>query len=557
MNTLLIGIVFVGWLVLGYRRYGHRIARRLIGPDPDRPVPSRALRDGLDFEPAPAPVLFGHHFSSIAGAGPIVGPLLGVRYFGWLPSLLWIALGSVFLGAVHDYTALMASVRNEGHSLGEIAERNLGRRARTVLSVFLWCALVLVIAVFGVITAKTLVTQPAMVIPTFGLILVAMLFGRVVLRRGGRLLVPTLVALLVLAGLIRLGRAYPIALGETVLGLPVLTFWFWALMLYCILASVLPVWLLLQPRDYLSTWILYLGLGGGFLGLVVAHPAVTAPPLAAWASPSHGPLWPMLFVMIACGAISGFHSLVASGTSSKQLASEVDGLRVGYGAMILEGALAGLVVLLAAGALPWDDAAVPAAGSLQHLVDTGGGPIVAFATGLSRVVERLPLVTGPTGLFFGILMINAFVITTLDTSTRLARFILQELGSGFALLANRWGATLVTVAVAGWLGSSDSYTRIWPVFGATNQLVAALALIVVTAWLVARGRPCLYTLIPGLIMLTTTIAALLWQGFRFLGQGKGLLAGIALGLVVLAVFIAWEARSVLLATRRARAPEHK
>jgi len=555
MNSLTLGIILAAWLILGYRRYGRLIARKLIGPDPNRPVPSETQRDGMDFEPAPTTVLFGHHFSSIAGAGPIVGPLLGVRYFGWLPSLLWIALGSVFMGAVHDYTALMASVRNQGHSVGEIAERNLGRRVRTVLSIFMWLALVLVIAVFGVITAKTLVTQPAMVIPTFGLILVAMLFGKLVLRGSGRLLAPTLLALLALGGLIELGLLLPVRLGTTVLGLPVLTFWFWVLMLYCVLASVLPVWLLLQPRDYLSTWILYLGLGGGFLGLVVAHPHITAPALSGWDSPTHGPLWPMLLVMIACGAISGFHSLVASGTSSKQLANETDGLKVGYGAMILEGALAGLVVLLAAGALPWDASAVPAAGSLQQLISpAGGGPIVAFATGLSRVVERLPLVTGPAGLFFGILMINAFVITTLDTSTRLARFILQELGAGVPLLSGRLGATLVTVAAAGWLGASDSYTRIWPVFGATNQLVAALALIVVTAWLVSRGRPRLYTLIPALIMLVTTVTALLWQGFRFLGQGKTFLATISLGLVALALFIAWEARAILLGGRRDSGP---
>ncbi len=545
MNTLWIGGALAVWLVLGYRLYGRWIARRLVDPDDDRPVPSREQADGLDYHAARTPVLFGHHFSSIAGAGPIVGPLLGVLYFGWLASLLWIAIGTVFIGAVHDYVSLMASVRNRGVSVGEIAEQTLGRRARLVLSIFLWCALVLVIAVFGVITARTFVTQPTIVLPTFGLILLAVVFGKTVLRAGLRLGPATLASLLVLGGLIYLGQRLPIDVGETALGLPATTFWFWILMIYCVLASVLPVWMLLQPRDYLSTWILYLGLGGGFLGLLVLHPDVSAPALTGF-HVAQGPVWPVLFVMIACGAVSGFHSLVASGTTSKQLSRESDGLRVGYGAMILEAALAGLVVLTAAGALDWDAGAAPGPGSLQFLMsEAGGGPIVAFATGLGRLVDALPLLTAPLGLFFGMLMINAFVITTLDTSTRLARFVLQELCRDLPVARNRWVATLVTVLVAGWLGASDSYTRIWPVFGATNQLVAALSLIVVSCWLVGLRKPRLATLVPALFMLATTVAALIWQAKHFLDEGRILLAGIAAGLVILAVFIAWEARTLL------------
>jgi len=545
LNTLWIGGALAVWLVLGYRLYGRWVARRLIAPDDGRSVPSDTRADGLDYHAAKTPVLFGHHFSSIAGAGPIVGPLLGVHYFGWLASLLWVAIGAVFIGAVHDYVSLMASVRSKGVSVGEIAEQTLGRRARLVLSVFLWCALVLVIAVFGVITARTFTSQPTIVLPTFGLILLAMVFGKLVLRAGLRLGPATLAALLILAGLIYLGQRIPVDVGETVLGLPAVTFWFWILMAYCVLASVLPVWLLLQPRDYLSTWILYLGLGGGVLGLLALHPDFTAPVFTRF-HVDQGPMWPMLFVMIACGAISGFHSLVASGTTSKQLARETDGLRVGYGAMILEAALAGLVILTAAGALDWDAGAAPAAGSLQYLMSNeGGGPIVAFATGLSRLVDALPLLTAPLGLFFGILMINAFVITTLDTSTRLARFVLQELCRDVPLLRGRWTATLITVVLAGWLGASDSYTRIWPVFGATNQLVAALALIVVSSWLVGLRKPRLITLVPALFMLATTVAALVWQAWHFFGDGRHLLAGIAAGLVVLALFIAWEARALL------------
>lgn len=552
MSSLLVGAALAVWLTLGYRVYGRILARRLFAPDDANPVPSHTKADGRDYHAAKAPVLFGHHFSSIAGAGPIVGPLIGVLHFGWGASLLWIALGSVFMGAVHDYTALMASVRSGGCSVGEIAERSLGRRARVVLSLFLWAALVLVVAVFGVITAKTFVTRPGIVIPTFGLIGVAMLFGALVLRRGVGLPAGTLISLAALAGLIWLGERFPLAVADGALGMPAVTFWFWTLMAYCVLASVLPVWLLLQPRDYLSTWILYLGLAGGLLGLLAARPELHAPAFLGPSSPVHGPVWPMLFVMIACGAISGFHSLVGGGTTSKQLARETDGLRVGYGAMVLEAGLAGLVVLIAAGALPWDAGAAPAAGSLQHLMGAGGGPVLAFATGFGTLVDALPGLTAPMGLFFGVLMINAFVVTTLDTSTRLARFVLEELGAGAPVIGNRWGATLLTVGAAGWLGASGGYDRIWPVFGATNQLVAALALLVVSAWLVGLRKPRRYTLIPALLMLATTVGALAWQVAGFLREGRTFLAAAGVVLVLLALFLAWEARWLLQLRRPAR-----
>jgi len=556
MNTLLLGTILVAWLVLGYRFFGSRVARRLVEPDDNRPTPAHAQHDGLDYHPAPNAVLFGHHFSSIAGAGPIVGPLIGVLFFGWVPALLWIALGSVFIGAVHDYLALMASVRHRGRSLGDLAQQYVGSRAKLILAVFLWLALVLIIAVFGVITAQTLTTQPEIVLPTFGLIALAFLFGWLVLRRQWLPLLPaTILALVLLAGLIFLGTRFPIDLGEDVLGLPAKILWFWVLMGYCVIASVLPVWSLLQPRDYLSTWILYLGLAGGFLGIVFAHPAIHSPAWIGFESAAQGPLWPMLFVLIACGAVSGFHSLVAGGTTSKQLNKESDGLRIGYGPMIVEAGLAGLVVLIAAGALGWDPSSRPAADSLQYLMGEGGGPIVAFGTGFSNITAALPGLTPAIGLFFGMLMINAFVITTLDTSTRLGRFILQELVRDLPILGNRWGATLVTVLLAAWLGASDSYTTIWPVFGATNQLVAALALVFVSAWLVSRGKPRWYTLGPAIFMLVTCCGALVYQGVGFLNQGKILLACISLALLILAGFLAWEARVQLVGRQSASPPD--
>jgi carbon starvation protein len=365
----------------------------------------------------------------------------------------------------------------------------------------------------------------------------------------------TIIALGALAGLLALGEQVPVALPETPWGLPAAKVWFWVLMVYCVIASVLPVWLLLQPRDYLSMWVLFLGLGLGFLGVIAARPEIQAPAFISFTT-AKGPIWPMMFVIIACGAISGFHSLVSGGTSSKQLDSEKQGLSIGYGAMITEAILAVLVVIIAAAALSWDPEKQDAALGFQYLMDKdkGGGPIVAFATGFGRLIDALPVLTATAGVYFGMLMLNAFVITTLDTSTRLARFIVAEVGGKkVPALSNRLVGTVLTVLAAAALGSTGGYKLIWPIFGATNQLVAALALIVVSAWLVGVGKPRKYTLIPAMFMLVTTVGALIYQAYDFL-LVKGevwqnfFLGGLALLLCGLAAFIALEARQVLAST---------
>ncbi len=556
MSSLILGAILLLWLVGGYLIYGRFIQRRLVQPQ-DTATPAHALKDGLDYSPARRSLLFGHHFSSIAGAGPIVGPLIGVLFFGWLFATLWIAIGSVFAGAVHDYLVLMASVRNQGKSIADVAEAQLGRRAKLVFSIFLWLTLVLVIAVFGEVTAETLVKQPAIVIPTFGLIVVAVVFGWAVYRLGLPIWLGTLLALGTLAGLLFLGERFPLALPETLLGMSASRFWFWVLMIYCLIASVLPVWLLLQPRDYLSMWVLFLGLGLGFLGVIAARPEIQAPAYISFGT-AKGPIWPMMFVIIACGAISGFHSLVSGGTSSKQLDAEKHGLFVGYGSMITEAILAVLVVIIAAAALSWDPEKQNVALGFQYLMDKdkGGGPIVAFATGLGQLVDALPVLTAAVGVYFGMLMLNAFVITSLDTSTRLARFIVAEVGGRrLPALSNRWVGTLITVLAAAALGATGGYKLIWPIFGATNQLVAALALIVVTAWLVGVGKPRKYTLIPALFMLVTTVGALIYQAYDFLlvkGQTwqNYTLGALSLLLCCLAAFIALEARQVLGSIRK-------
>lgn len=544
MNTLIIAGILVAWLVLGYKIYGSFIEKRVVKADNSRITPAIELNDGIDYSPAKKPLLFGHHFSSIAGAGPILGPLLGVLYFGWLGAILWVALGSVFMGAVHDYTSLMTSVQNKGTSLADISRKTLGLRAKLIYSIFLWFALALVIAVFAVVASRTLVSQPEIVIPTFGLIFVAMIFGWLIYKKGVNVVIGTILVLLVLFLLIYLGELFPITLSAQIIGMSSQNFWFFILIIYSLIASSLPVWFLLQPRDYISTWILFLGLGLGYLGLIVSHPSINAPAYVSFTSKG-GPLWPMLFVIIACGAISGFHSIVAGGTTAKQLPDEGSGKLIGFGGMLTEAALAGLVIFIAAGALIWDPSGTREF-SFQYLMISLGDPIKAFATGYGKLISSLPALTISIGSFFGMVMLNAFVLTTLDTGTRLGRFIFTELvGKRVPFFSNRWISALVIVVFASVLGATEGYKVIWPVFGASNQLVAALALIIVSSYLVGIKRPKAYTICPASFMLITTLGALGYQGYHFFKSKSYLLGSVSLVLIILAIIIVYDARKIL------------
>jgi len=545
MNALIIAGILILWLILGYKIYGSFIEKRVVQADDSRVTPARELNDGIDYSPARKPLLFGHHFSSIAGAGPILGPLLGVLYFGWLGAILWVALGSLFLGAVHDYTSLMVSVQNKGTSLADISKNTLGMRAKIIFSIFLWLALALVIAVFAVVASRTLVSQPEIVIPTFGLIFIAMIFGWLIYRKGINVVAGTISALIVLFSLIYLGKLFPVSLPTSILGMSNQNFWFYILIIYSLIASSLPIWFLLQPRDYISTWILFLGLGLGYLGLIATHPTINAPAFVSFSSKG-GPLWPMLFVIIACGAISGFHSVVAGGTTAKQLSDESSGKVIGFGGMLTEAALAGLVIFIASSALIWDPTGTKSQFGFQYLMTSVGDPIQAFATGYGKFISSLPGLSLTIGLFFGMVMLNAFVLTTLDTATRLGRLILTELtGKQVPLFRNRWIASSFIVVFAAILGATKGYKAIWPVFGASNQLVAALALIIVSSYFVGVKRPKVYTIYPAYFMLITTLAALVYQGYNFFKAKSYLLGSVSVVLIVLAVFIVYDARKIL------------
>jgi len=537
-RTLL--LVVVALLVGGYLVYG-RLVARLVGIDPARPTPAHTRYDGVDFVPAPRwQVLFGHHFSSICAAGPIVGPALAVAYWGWAPSIVWIVLGGVLMGAVADFTSLVVAVRHGGVSIAEVSGRVISRRARILFSVFILIALVLVLAVFAVLTAGTFVQAPEIVVPSWGILPVAAMAGFVLYRvpgGGSHLALVTVLGLGAIVGLLALGHAFPPGVPQVV-GLAPQTFWILTLLVYCFVASILPVQYLLQPRDYLSSYVLFTTIGLGLVGALASGPQFQASPFHGFQPedwPLAGPLWPMMFVTIACGAISGFHSVVSSGTTCKQLDNEAHACRIGYGAMIVESTVATLVVIAVGAGL--------SATRHAELLNAPGGAIAAFGEGYGVLTGSM---LGTYGTTFAIMALNFFILTTLDTATRLGRYLLAEL-TGWE---NRYAPTLLIVLAAGALALSGQWRVLWPAFGASNQLVAALALLVVSCWLVDKGSSRRVTLVPALLMLVTTIGALVWQ-IRGALAGVGregpdwFLAGLCAVLVALAVAVSFEARGAL------------
>lgn len=541
MNSALLIVIAVVWYAFAYKWYGNKMEKTLVNPDDSNPTPAVSMNDGVDFYPANPFVLFGHHFSSIAGAGPILGPVAAVAAFGWGGTMLWILLGTVFIGALHDYISLIVSVRFKGNSIPEIAQQVIGTRARNLFSVFVLITLILVVAVFGFVATNTLLSTPQVVLPTFGIIPVAMVFGYMVYKKGINLSIGTVVALGLLFALIYLGYKIPIVAPFE--GKSAFAFWFVLLMAYGLIASVLPVWVLLQPRDYICNWVLMIGLGVGLIGTLITHPTISAPAFTSF-STGAGPMWPMMFIVVACGAISGFHSLVSSGTTSKQLAKESEGKLVGYGAMLMEGVLATLAVICVAAGLFWKAPAGMEELSLSYVL-AHGGAIKAFGVGYGRLTEPI---FGVFGMLFGITMLKTFVMTTLDTTVRLGRFVCAELmGDKMPALKNRYVGSLFVIVPAFYLGYTGTYNIIWPMFGAANQLVAALALLVATAYLVGVKKPTTYTLYPAIFMLVTTFAALLYQGYNhFFGPKPNMVLGTTcVVLFVLAIMVAGEAKGIL------------
>jgi len=490
MSAMILVLISVVVFIVAYATYGSFLAKKW-GIDVTRKTPAHTLNDGVDYLPAKAPVLLGHHFSSIAGAGPIVGPI-GAAIFGWVPVFLWIIIGSIFFGGVHDMGALFASVRHDGKSLGEVIGHSIGDSGKKLFSIFSWLALLLVVAAFTNIVAGTFVSVPQAATASVLFIIIAIGFGFFVYRKGVSLAVGSVIGVGLLVVCIWLGNVFPISLSKEV--------WMMILLGYIFVASVTPVWILLQPRDYLNSFLLYAMLFGGLLGIFLANPTIKLPAVTSFTVDGKM-MFPMLFVIVACGAISGFHSLVGSGTTSKQLDNEGDIKLIGYGSMLIEGVLA-TIALITIAYIGADKAAEL------------GNPVTIFSSGLGNFMSSFGI-PAEVGTSFTALAISAFALTSLDTATRLARFIFQETfaksgesaNSSSNILTNRYVATTITVAFGGAL-AFKGWLAIWPIFGSANQLLSAIALLALGVWLKQMGKEHRMATIPMVFMFAVTLFAL-------------------------------------------------
>ncbi len=587
MATLLIAVLSGIGFVVAYHTYGRYLARRIFRLDPAALVPARQFEDGVDYVPTRREVIFGHHFTSIAGTGPIVGPAIAV-FWGWLPALLWVLVGSVFIGAVHDFGVLVVSLRARGQTIGDVAGDLISRRARILFLAMLFFSLTVVIAIFGLIIAVLFAVYPQTVLSVWAAMPIAVGLGFWIYRRRGALLPPSLVALLLLYSAVYMGAYYlPVDLTEIFgIGLfagpgasgigslkSAVVFWTALLLVYCYIASVLPVWVLLQPRDYINSHQLFVSMFLLGAGLLAGHPPLIAPALNANLPADAPPMFPFLFIIIACGAVSGFHCLVSSGTTSKQLASEPDAQLVGYGGMLLEGGLAMLVILACCagiglgviddrtGGLLTGDAAWRSYYGGEWGSMTLARTVGAFVGGGARMISTIGV---PYKFGFAVVavMVACFATTTLDTATRLQRYVIQELSGtvGISSLRNKYLATLVAVTAGGALalipgpnGPGSGGLIIWPLFGATNQLLGGLALLVVFIYLVRHNRRAGAILAPAAVMLILPAWAMIAQLADFFREGKWLLFGIGLALQGLQFWVLLESFLLLRRYKRARA----
>jgi carbon starvation protein len=518
---LVIGAVIV--FVLAYIFYGNFVAKRL-GIDPERKTPAHTCYDGMDYVPTRAPILLGHHFASIAGASPIIGPITAA-VFGWVPVLLWLVAGGIFMGAVHDFASLVASVRHQGLSIGEVIEKRIGRKGKQLFLVFSFFTLVLVISSFLIIIAKTFVESPSSGTPSLLFIVLAVGFGWFNRKFSKALLLTSTVGVILVFFCVYLGLVFPLKLSFDV--------WILILLVYIFIAATAPVWILLQPRGYLNSFLLYALIFAGLLGIMFVRPVIKLEAFTGF-NQDIGYLFPILFVTVACGAISGFHSLIASGTTSKQLNSEKDAKLIGYGGMLIESAL-GVLALVTAAILTKSD--------YKNLMLSG--PITLFSEEIGNFMTSFGF-TLSTGKTFAALAVSAFALTTLDTATRICRYTFQEFfrpkitgESPNLLYKNRYIGTFISVVVAAVLAYSGKWELLWPLFGSANQMLAAIALLAVSVWLAVRGIKNGFTLIPMFFMFAITITALVVIIWKTLFQKQFVLTlfGITLLIVVILLII--------------------
>lgn len=574
MNAAVLLILSIAILLIGYIFYGRWLSKKW-GVDPSKATPAHTMEDGVDYVPAKAPVLMGHHFSSIAGAGPINGPIQAA-VFGWVPVALWVLIGGIFFGGVHDFGALFASVRNKGKSIGTVIEDSIGLKAKRLFIIFAYLTLLLVVAAFGSIVANTFkatylengaidyaasAANASTAMISIFFIVLAILFGFFVYRRNAPLGVSTIIGVVLIAVAMYIGlNWHPIYLSyET---------WMIICGVYILIASVTPVWILLQPRDYLSSFLLYAMMILAIVGVIGCHPTLDMPAFTGFkdtiapTGSSLGYMFPALFVTIACGAISGFHSLVGSGTTAKQLNNEKDAQPIAYGGMLIECVLA--LVSLCAVAYIWQD----------YKAGTTVTPTVVFATGLSQMLGKI-FGSGAVSVTYTlmVLAVSVFCLTSLDTATRLARYMFQEfwlkpgekagdptVTGARKVLCNPYVSTAITVVLGIALGMTG-YAKIWPLFGAANQLLAGLGLLAVAAWLGKMGRNNKMFYFPMIFMILVTLTSLVFtiksQITAIIAGGTGLAwcyirAILAILLVILAIDLVVEGSKALAAQAKAK-----
>ncbi len=533
MSIGFIAIVVMALFFLAYRLYG-RFLRHEFKLDDSKTTPACLINDGNDFVPTRSAILLPQHFSSIAAAGPIVGPILAGLWFGWLPALLWIVLGNIFIGAAHDFSTLVASVRHQARSIAEVVKEHMGKRGSLLFLLFIWIALIYVILAFTDLTASTFVAEQygaGVATSSILYLLLSVLIGILIHRIKMPLSVVTIIAVPLLILTIWGGQAIPISLPEYSFLSPAKG-WGILILCYCFFASILPMQVLLQPRGYLGGYFLYGALIVGVVGLLFGGFLAEYPAFIGFTNPKGASLFPILFVTVACGACSGFHGLVCGGTSSKQLEKEGDAHPVGYGGMLLEGLVA-VIALSTIMMFPHGDAALTK------------GPTQIYAQGLARFASLLG-VPMAMAMSFGLLAFATFVYDTLDVATRLGRYIFQEL-TGWQGRGGQMGATLMTLAPPFFFlmtTKEAAYLKFWPIFGASNQLLAALSLLGVSVWLIKTGRNPWYTLIPLFFLLTITLWALTLFMTPWFVTGKpdsnGFVALILIGIALLLLFEAYQ-----------------
>ncbi len=553
MNAAVLALLTLAIFGLAYRFYSRFLAERIFQLRPDEPVPSVELRDDIDYIPTPKAVLWGHHYTSIAGAAPIVGPALAVIW-GWVPALVWVVLGTIAMGATHDFGSMVISLRHRGRSMGEISGEVISPRVRILFLLIISFLIWIVLAVFAFIIGKLFVSNPGAIFPINVQIIVALVLGALVYRAKVKIFLPSLVAFALLLTAVFYGNAF--AAAFPIITTLSVTQWVWILLVYAFVASVLPVWMLLQPRDYLNSHQLIVGLGLLMLGLLVLRPEVVAPafnlhPIGA------PPMLPFLFITIACGAISGFHGLVSSGTTSKQVACMTDARPIGYGAMLGEGSLGMLAVL--ASTAGFTTHAEWATHYASWSEASGLGPkLDAFVSGGASFIAALgiPLETGKT---FIAVMVIAFAATSLDTGARIQRLVIEELADsyGFKPLTNRYLAGALGIGLALLLaitqGNGQGGLILWPLFGTTNQLVAGVTLLILSVWLAKLNRPNWPTLLPMLLVATVTFVAMLHNLWGYIQGANWLLTAIGGAVLILDAWVLLEGLAVLRTLRASRA----